>query len=184
MKKNLDSIALFMSILSIISTSWCTSLSLQHNTSESEWRLCLPQTLTTINISNVLVDPNPIQTSTPTTFQLKTSQNIVVTHGQVFVNVKYLGIRVYSRKQDLCEMVECPLESGDRLISFVEMMPSVLPPRGKLILTIAAQQDHADGGGRKLFCVQIDLLRQQKQPHTTTDFSLRLPPFFRFSTSR
>ena len=127
--------------------------------SAADWNLCGSGD-EAIFISEVLVNPDPIQAGTPALFHFNATQKpgVKVFEGTLHASVKYFGVKVFQKSGDLCSAVNCPLLPGPAILDFQESMPGFLPP-GKMVLTLEASRNDR----LPLFCVDIELSSNKKK---------------------
>jgi len=118
----------------------------------SPWSSCgSPSDPTTI--SSVTLNPDPPQRTKNDNVTLTGTLNVAVTGGTVDLVITYLGIPVYSQKNDICKIVSCPLAPGQLSASLLvpgSAIPVFSPP-GSYIGT----SHMIDSNNKELACVQV-----------------------------
>lgn len=124
--------------------------------SAASWRQCAGPSAA-IDVSDVIVVPDPIQAGAKVTFTLSGEQapGIEVDSGTLRASVKYMGFKVFTKSGDLCANLaaptRCPLLPGNASIELIETMPGYLPP-GKMVLRLEGVQER-----QQIFCVEVEL---------------------------
>ncbi|OVA17124.1 MD-2-related lipid-recognition domain [Macleaya cordata] len=104
-----------------------------------------------VKVSGVDIDPEPVISGMPATFNIYASSEQAILGGQLAIEVSYFGVHIHTEKHDLCEETTCPISSGDFVISHTQVLPGFTPP-GPYSLKMKL----AGGDGKQLTCIGFD----------------------------
>jgi hypothetical protein len=103
------------------------------------------------------VSPSPLVAGNPFSVNFQGQLSESLTGGKVSVSVKFIGIPVFSKTYDLCQLVEqggqsCPVSAGPLSISKSENFPSQAPAG-----SYTGQVTVTDQNGAEVTCVKFAL---------------------------
>mmetsp|Transcript_37622 Transcript_37622/g.96241 ORF Transcript_37622/g.96241 Transcript_37622/m.96241 type:complete len:165 (-) Transcript_37622:23-517(-) len=124
-----------------------------------DWKYCGGQASPYFSASTVDLSPDPPLTGEHLRFKITgtTSQN--VNGGIINIDIKYMGMFIFSEVKNLCDKTACPIPANQELeLTYVEKIPAFVPP-GKYDITITVTS--VDGSGEPssnlvLLCLEIE----------------------------
>ncbi|ONK64400.1 uncharacterized protein A4U43_C07F25460 [Asparagus officinalis] len=104
-----------------------------------------------VNINGVEIHPDPIQGGQPAQFKISASAGDAISEGKVVIDVNYYFFHVHSETKNLCEETNCPVATGDFVMSHEQTLPSFTPP-GSYTLTMKV---YGEDGKEELTCISF-----------------------------
>ncbi|KAI3870302.1 hypothetical protein MKX03_029691 [Papaver bracteatum] len=81
-----------------------------------------------VKVTGVDISPETVVSGKPATFKISASTEQELQGATLVLEVKYFGFHVHSETPDLCDKTECPVKTGDFVISHSQVLPGFTPP--------------------------------------------------------
>ncbi|XP_077245185.1 uncharacterized protein LOC143885092 [Tasmannia lanceolata] len=116
-----------------------------------EFRYCDKKNNYEINVTGIVVSPDPVVSGKPATFNISAFTDKAISGGKVTIDVSYFFLHVHSETIDLCVETPCPISTGNFVLSHSQSLPGIAPP-GSYSLTMKIM----DGNKHQLTCIGFD----------------------------
>mmetsp|Transcript_30186 Transcript_30186/g.53992 ORF Transcript_30186/g.53992 Transcript_30186/m.53992 type:complete len:161 (-) Transcript_30186:1192-1674(-) len=124
------------------------------------WTYCGGQKSPYFEASSVDLSPDPPRTGKDLAFKIKGVTNQNVNGGIINIDIKYMGMFIFSEVKNLCHKTSCPIPANEELeLTYVEKIPAFVPP-GKYDITITVtsveEGEEASNSNLVLLCLEIE----------------------------
>lgn len=102
-----------------------------------------------VKVSGVKIDPDPVKSGQPVTFNISASTDKTIKDGKLVIDVKYFFFYVHSETRDICGETSCPA-TGDFVLSHSQTLPGITPP-GSYTITMKILGDNNE----ELSCISF-----------------------------
>ncbi|XP_010543858.1 PREDICTED: putative phosphatidylglycerol/phosphatidylinositol transfer protein DDB_G0282179 [Tarenaya hassleriana] len=81
-----------------------------------------------VKVKGVDISPYPIARGAPATFSIFANTGRAISGGKLVIEVSFFGWHIHSETHDLCDETNCPVATGDFVVSHSQVLPGFTPP--------------------------------------------------------